>query len=103
MDKFNAISFTKGCYVGQELTARMHYKALTKKALLPVRYNGPALPRGADVRNAAGHLVGEVASAVAGLALAYIKLDALGDELSVGDVVVTPHNLSFQRKLESID
>lgn len=89
LDKFKAISFTKGCYVGQELTARMHYKALAKKALLPVYYNGPALLRGADVRNAQGHLVGEVASAVDGLALAYIKLDALGDELSVGGIVLS--------------
>ncbi len=30
-DLLNAISFTKGCYVGQEVTARMHYKNITRR------------------------------------------------------------------------
>ncbi len=36
IDKLNGISFTKGCYVGQELTARMHYRGLAKKHLKTV-------------------------------------------------------------------
>ena len=42
LDRFNAISWTKGCYMGQELTARMHYRALVKKRLYPVRLTCPA-------------------------------------------------------------
>jgi folate-binding protein YgfZ len=42
-DRNNGISWTKGCYMGQELTARMHYRALVKKRLYPVRLNYPAL------------------------------------------------------------
>lgn len=38
MDLLHAISFDKGCYMGQEVTARTHYRALLKKALLPVRF-----------------------------------------------------------------
>lgn len=37
MDLLNAISWDKGCYMGQELTARMHYRGLAKKRLLPIR------------------------------------------------------------------
>ena len=92
LDKFNAISFTKGCYVGQELTARMHYKSLAKKALLPVRYDGQILERGAAVRNQMGVAVGEVASAVPGLALAYLKLDALSDVLMVDNIQIELSN-----------
>ena len=36
IDKLNGISYDKGCYVGQELTARMHYRGLAKKHLRTV-------------------------------------------------------------------
>ena len=41
-DFLNGISWTKGCYVGQELTARIRYRALVKKRLFPVRIEGTA-------------------------------------------------------------
>ena len=40
MDLLHAVSFDKGCYMGQELTARTHYRALIKKRLLPIRFEG---------------------------------------------------------------
>lgn len=36
LDGLNAISFTKGCYVGQELIARTHFRGIVRKRLLPV-------------------------------------------------------------------
>lgn len=36
IEGLNGISYTKGCYVGQEITARMHYRGLTKKELVMV-------------------------------------------------------------------
>ncbi|PCI01325.1 MAG: glycine cleavage protein T [Alphaproteobacteria bacterium] len=33
LDELNAVSYTKGCYVGQELVSRMHHRGLTKKIL----------------------------------------------------------------------
>ena len=35
MDGLNAISFEKGCYIGQELIARTHYKGVVRKRLMP--------------------------------------------------------------------
>ena len=35
-DNINAISWNKGCFVGQEITARMKYRALLKKQLYPL-------------------------------------------------------------------
>lgn len=49
MDQLNAISYDKGCYLGQELTARMHYRGLGKKHLKTVPLN--ALPDGAELRS----------------------------------------------------
>lgn len=52
MDGLNAISYDKGCYVGQEITARMHYRGLGKRHLQTVDTN--ALPEGADLRSSCG-------------------------------------------------
>jgi len=49
MDQLNAISYDKGCYLGQELTARMHYRGLGKKHLQCVKVNN--LPDGAELRS----------------------------------------------------
>jgi tRNA-modifying protein YgfZ len=38
MDLLNAVSFDKGCYMGQELTARTHYRGLIKKRFFPIRF-----------------------------------------------------------------
>lgn len=43
LDKLNAIDFDKGCYMGQELTARMHYRGLSKKHLYTVHAAPPLL------------------------------------------------------------
>ncbi|MBL8677325.1 MAG: folate-binding protein YgfZ, partial [Alphaproteobacteria bacterium] len=40
LDELNAISWTKGCYMGQELTARTKYRGLVRKRLFPVKIEG---------------------------------------------------------------
>ncbi len=42
LDGLNAISFTKGCYVGQELIARSHFRGVVRKRLMPVDLSGGA-------------------------------------------------------------
>ena len=42
LDGLNAISFTKGCYVGQELIARTHFRGVVRKRLLPVHVEAPS-------------------------------------------------------------
>lgn len=41
LDFLNGVSFTKGCYVGQEVTARMHHRRLVRKRLFPVDGDDP--------------------------------------------------------------
>lgn len=52
IDRLNGVSYEKGCYVGQELTARMHYRGLGKKHLQTLRID--ALPDGAELRSSCG-------------------------------------------------
>lgn len=52
MDQINAIDYDKGCYIGQELTARMHYRGLGKKHLQTVKLD--ELPENAELRSSCG-------------------------------------------------
>jgi folate-binding protein YgfZ len=52
IDQINGVSYDKGCYVGQELTARMHYRGLGKKHLQTVEVND--LPDKAELRSFCG-------------------------------------------------
>ncbi|CCG17963.1 putative aminomethyl transferase [Taylorella equigenitalis 14/56] len=49
LDIINAISFNKGCYVGQEVIARLHYKNKPKRRAFPVRFSEHSLIEGADI------------------------------------------------------
>ncbi len=52
MDQLGAIDYDKGCYIGQELTARMHYRGLGKKHLQTVKLD--ELPENAQLRSSCG-------------------------------------------------
>lgn len=62
IDKLNGIDWKKGCYMGQELTARMHYRGLAKKHLYTVTFKDfpPApfsdLPNGGQMRSSCGDI-----------------------------------------------
>jgi folate-binding protein YgfZ len=75
-DAMNAIDWKKGCYVGQEVTARMRYRGLVKKRLVPVRIDGVAPPPGAIV-TFDGAEAGEMRSASGSRGLALLRIDAL--------------------------
>lgn len=78
VDVFNGISFTKGCYIGQEITARMHNRGLAKKHLITVQADSAPLPApGTDLTNAQGHLIGEMRSSCNNIGLALIKDEAV--------------------------
>ncbi len=76
LDALNAISWDKGCYVGQELTARTRYRKLVKRRLTPVEIDGPTPAPGTPVVSG-GNEIGTVHSAVDGRGLAVIRLAAL--------------------------
>jgi folate-binding protein YgfZ len=92
-EELNGVSFTKGCFVGQELTARTKHRALVRKRLLPVQVNG-ALPPPGTVITRGDREAGEVRSGVDEIALALLRLEQLATvdrgELRAGDCVLTP-------------
>ena len=75
-DELGSVDFKKGCYVGQEVTARMKYRGLVKKRLLPVTLDGPAPAIGTKILQD-GAEAGEMRSSVGDKGLALLRLDAL--------------------------
>ncbi|HYF07779.1 MAG TPA: folate-binding protein [Acetobacteraceae bacterium] len=96
-DELHGVSWTKGCYMGQELTARTRYRGLVKRRLMPVTVDGPLPPRGAPVM-AGGTEVGEMRSGRDALGLALLRTEALdGRALRCGEAVLTPRVPGWMR------
>jgi tRNA-modifying protein YgfZ len=72
-----AVSFTKGCYVGQELTARMKLRGLNKKILTPVIFPETYTPQKGDLIVNNGHEIGDVRSHCGIYGLAVLKYEFL--------------------------
>lgn len=72
-EELDGVDFKKGCYIGQELTARTHYRALIKKRLLPVAIEGVAPPPGTPLTSE-GKDAGEMKTSAGGYGLALIRL-----------------------------
>ncbi len=91
-DELNAIAWDKGCYMGQELTARTKYRGLVKRRLVPVDIDGPIPPSGTAI-TADGREVGEMRSALEAYGLAVLRLDILEDlrePLTAGECRLRP-------------
>jgi len=83
--ELNGLSVTKGCYVGQEVTARIFYRALVKRRLVPVQASRD-LRAGEPLLSKTGQQLGEVReAALDGWALALVRREALGDALVTDD------------------
>ncbi len=78
-DELGGISWTKGCYLGQELTARTRYRGLLKRRLVPVAAeNGLVLPEaGTMLRDRSGREAGTMRSSRDALGLAMLRLEHL--------------------------
>jgi len=73
LDKFNAIDWDKGCYMGQELTARMKYRGLGKKHLQVLKFTGMNAPAPFQDIEADGKVIGNMRSSSGDIGLAMIK------------------------------
>jgi tRNA-modifying protein YgfZ len=90
-EELHGVDWQKGCYIGQELTARTKYRGLIKKRLFSVRIEGPAPEPGAIV-TLDGREAGEMRSSRDGLGLALLRLDAVeaGGPFLAGQATLRP-------------
>ena len=86
LDTLGAISFTKGCYTGQETVARVHFRGHVNRHLRGLM-SDDALPTGAQVTNANGKVVGDLRSSVLSPSLGAIAIGMIRREVAVGTTV----------------
>lgn len=86
-ERLNGVDFRKGCYVGQEITARMKHKTELKKGLRRVAVQGGA-PFGTAI-TADAKPAGTLFTVVNGFGLAYLRFDRAKGEMQAGDAVLT--------------
>lgn len=82
-DELHGVDWQKGCYLGQELTARTKYRGLVRKRLMPVEIEGPAPEAGTPVLFGEAE-AGEMRSSVEGAGLALIRLEQFARLKSTG-------------------
>ena len=92
-DELQAIDWKKGCYMGQELTARTRYRGLVRKRLLPVKIEGESPPPFMPIFLGDTE-VGEMRSSASECGLALLRLGFIRDslpKLTCGNSQLTPY------------
>lgn len=86
-DRINGVDFRKGCYVGQEVTARMRHKTELKKGLVTVAVDHP-VPVGTPIE-AGGKSAGILYTQANGRGIAWLRFDRIGETMTAGTARVS--------------
>lgn len=86
-ERLQGVDFKKGCYVGQEVTARMKHKTELRKGLTTVTLDGAA-PVGTDITSD-GKPAGTLYTQSGSRAIAYLRFDRAKGDLRAGDIKIT--------------
>jgi tRNA-modifying protein YgfZ len=100
-DELHGVSWTKGCYMGQELTARTRYRGLVKRRLVPVAIDGPLPSPGTPVLRS-GVEVGVMRSGRDGRGLAQLRLDSIEGPLTCGGSALAVRVPSWMRLPQAV-
>ena len=99
-DELHGIDWEKGCYIGQELTARTKHRGLIKKRLIPVAIEGTA-PEPGTIILFGDKEAGEMRTSTKHIGLALMRLEYLeksgktGEAFVAGDATLTPQKPSW--------
>lgn len=86
-EALHGVDFRKGCYVGQELVARMKHKTELRKGLAQVRVEGKACT--GDMISAEGKEVGVLHTISGDQAIAYLRFDRATGPMQAGSATIT--------------
>jgi folate-binding protein YgfZ len=87
-ERLPGVDFKKGCYVGQEVTARMKHKTQLKKGLVTLAIDGAA-PPGTEI-TVDGKPAGTLFTQSGSRAIAYLRFDRMREGMTAGDATLSP-------------
>ncbi|HRO15373.1 MAG TPA: folate-binding protein [Paracoccus sp. (in: a-proteobacteria)] len=87
-ERLHGVDFRKGCYVGQEVTARMKHKTDLRKGLVTVAIDGDA-PVGTPILLEDGREAGTLFTQSDGRAIAYLRFDRMQGPLTAGEARIS--------------
>jgi len=96
LDQLNGVSFSKGCFVGQEVVSRMQNRASVRKRVVPIEGEAP-LTSGAEIKVGEA-AIGTIGSVAGKLALALLRLDRAAEAKAKGQVLTAGGVLLALRK-----
>jgi folate-binding protein YgfZ len=101
-DLLNGVSFTKGCFVGQEVVSRMQHRAAARKRIVIIEGDAP-LASGSEI-TAGPSTIGTIGSVAGNLGLALVRLDRAEEAQSKGEPLAasgSPVRLRLPEYLEA--
>ena len=96
LDALDGVSFKKGCYTGQEVVARLHYKGQSKKRLFRLTFTADQSPEETGVfagQTRVGDVIQTAVHNGQGAALAVLKTDKTGEAMTLGETRQVPVEL----------
>ncbi len=102
-EEINGVDFKKGCYVGQEVIARMKYRGKIKKQMLPVTLSGQAPAFGSIITDKKGNKIGDLRSTCDKNAIALFRIQDVtyGQEYDCCGIKVTPYKPIFLKDFDN--
>lgn len=99
LDKVGGLSFSKGCYVGQEVVSRMQHRGTARRRLMLVdsKASDDLPPKGTAV-TVSNKPIGVLGSVVESMGMAVVRIDKVADALAAGQTIMageTPVTLEF--------
>ncbi|MGO9025786.1 MAG: YgfZ/GcvT domain-containing protein [Beijerinckiaceae bacterium] len=86
MDLSHGVDFEKGCYVGQEVVARVHHRRSARKRIVKIHFKGPVPETGTDIL-AGEASIGHIGSVSGSDGLAMLRLDRVEDAKAAGTAI----------------
>ena len=87
-ERVSGVDFRKGCYVGQEVTARMKHKTELRKGISGVELGDGSVSVGTEIIRD-GKSIGHLTSVAGSAGIAYLRLDRAGEGMTAGPTSVT--------------
>jgi folate-binding protein YgfZ len=85
LDQLGGVSFSKGCYVGQEVVSRMEHRGTARTRIVPIVFIDGLRSEWEVEASTGGRIIGQVGSTANGRGLAMLRLDKVADAMAAGD------------------